>query len=71
MKPHEILALLEEASGTKMYEKKKQNALKTLEKKEAKLQEIDKVGAGIAKRWPGSWGGWGSDVRLTGCLGVA
>ncbi|KAG2446681.1 hypothetical protein HYH02_008249 [Chlamydomonas schloesseri] len=43
MKPPEILALLEEASGTKMYEKKKQNALKTLEKKEAKLQEIDKL----------------------------
>ncbi|KAG2489543.1 hypothetical protein HYH03_011994 [Edaphochlamys debaryana] len=41
MKPPEILALLEEASGTKMYEKKKQNALKTLEKKQARLDEID------------------------------
>ncbi|GFR44483.1 hypothetical protein Agub_g5746 [Astrephomene gubernaculifera] len=41
MKPPEILALLEEASGTKMYEKKKQNALKTLEKKQARLEEID------------------------------
>ncbi|KXZ47637.1 hypothetical protein GPECTOR_34g796 [Gonium pectorale] len=41
MKPPEILALLEEASGTKMYEKKKQTALKTLEKKQARLEEID------------------------------
>ncbi|EFJ41565.1 structural maintenance of chromosomes protein 2 [Volvox carteri f. nagariensis] len=44
MKPPEILSLLEEASGTKMYEKKKQNALKTLEKKQARLEEIDHVG---------------------------
>ncbi|GLC36640.1 hypothetical protein PLESTB_000125000 [Pleodorina starrii] len=41
MKPPEILALLEEASGTKMYEKKKQTALRTLEKKQARLEEID------------------------------
>ncbi|GLI60880.1 hypothetical protein VaNZ11_003100 [Volvox africanus] len=41
MKPPEILALLEEASGTKMYEKKKQNALRTLEKKQSRLSEID------------------------------
>ncbi len=45
MKPPEILALLEEASGTKMYEKKKQASLRTLEKKQTKLLEIDQVGA--------------------------
>ncbi|MEW5297617.1 MAG: hypothetical protein WDW36_000815 [Sanguina aurantia] len=43
MKPLEILGLLEEASGTKMYERKKDMAEKTLEKKQAKLLEIDSV----------------------------
>jgi structural maintenance of chromosome 2 len=43
MKPEEILSLLEEASGTRMYEKKKDGALKTLERKQAKLDEIDEV----------------------------
>ena len=43
MKPQEILAMLEEASGTKMYEEKKERALKTLDKKESKLREIDEV----------------------------
>lgn len=43
MKPPEILSLLEEASGTRMYEKKKEASLKTLEKKQAKLEEIDQV----------------------------
>lgn len=43
MKPPEILGLLEEAAGTKMYESKKQHALKTLEKKQIKLDEITKV----------------------------
>ncbi len=43
MKPPEILSLLEEASGTRMYEKKKEVALRTLEKKEAKIAEIDNV----------------------------
>lgn len=45
MKPPEILALLEEASGTKMFEKKKQLSQKQMDKKEARLQEIDKVRA--------------------------
>jgi hypothetical protein len=44
MKPPEILSLLEEASGTKLYERKKDAALKTLSKKEARLEEIDQVG---------------------------
>jgi structural maintenance of chromosome 2 len=43
MKPPEILSLLEEASGTRMYEKKKEVALKTLEKKQSKINEIDQV----------------------------
>lgn len=43
MKPHEILGMLEEAGGTRMYETKKEGALKTLTKKEAKVAEIDKV----------------------------
>lgn len=44
MKPPEILSLLEEASGTKLYERKKEGALKTLAKKQTKLDEIDQVG---------------------------
>jgi hypothetical protein len=47
MKPPEILSLLEEAAGTKLYEKKKDQSLKVLEKKQAKLEQIDQVGA-----WP-------------------
>lgn len=43
MKPPEILGLLEEAAGTKMYESKKQAALRTLEKKQVKVDEINKV----------------------------
>ena len=33
MKPHEILGMIEEAAGTRMFENKKQAALKTIEKK--------------------------------------
>lgn len=43
MKPLEILGLLEEAAGTSMYENKKENALKTIKKKENKLEEINKI----------------------------
>ncbi|CAB4067167.1 SMC2 [Lepeophtheirus salmonis] len=43
MKPPEILSMLEEAAGTRMYESKKQNAQKTIEKKDAKLKEIDNI----------------------------
>ncbi|KAB7504389.1 Structural maintenance of chromosomes protein 2, partial [Armadillidium nasatum] len=41
MKPPEILAMIEEAAGTRMYESKKQQAQKTIEKKDAKLKEIN------------------------------
>ncbi|KAL5720567.1 Structural maintenance of chromosomes protein 2-2 [Ranunculus cassubicifolius] len=43
MKPPEILSMLEEAAGTRMYETKKEDALKTLEKKQSKVDEIDKL----------------------------
>ena len=43
MKPVEILGLLEEAAGTKMYETKKQVAVRTMEKKQLKVDEINKV----------------------------
>ncbi|XP_035992751.1 structural maintenance of chromosomes protein 2 [Fundulus heteroclitus] len=43
MKPLEILAMIEEAAGTRMYECKKLGAQKTIEKKEAKLKEIQTI----------------------------
>ncbi|XP_064086930.1 structural maintenance of chromosomes protein 2-like [Macrobrachium nipponense] len=43
MKPPEILAMIEEAAGTRMYESKKQQAQKTIEKKDAKLKEINDI----------------------------
>ncbi len=49
MKPPEILGMLEEAAGTRMYETKRQGALKTLEKKQSKVDEINKVGVMITK----------------------
>ncbi|XP_054275835.1 structural maintenance of chromosomes protein 2 [Macrosteles quadrilineatus] len=41
MKPPEILSMIEEAAGTRMYETKKQQAEKTIEKKDAKLKELN------------------------------
>lgn len=43
MKPPEILSMIEEAAGTRMYESKKQSAEKTIEKKDAKLSEINSI----------------------------
>lgn len=40
MKPLEILALIEEAAGTRTFEERKDKAQKTMAKKEAKLSEI-------------------------------
>lgn len=37
MKPPEILGMIEEAAGTRMFEHKKQNALKTIERKQIKV----------------------------------
>lgn len=39
MKPTEILSLIEEAAGTKMYEDRREKAERTMSKKETKLQE--------------------------------
>ena len=39
----QILSMIEEAAGTRMYESKKQQALRTMEKKEMKLSEINAV----------------------------
>lgn len=54
MKPLEVLAMIEEAAGTKMYENKKEAALRTIEKKERKVEEInslleDKINPSLAK----------------------
>ena len=43
MKPPEILAMIEEAAGTRMYEAKKIQAVKTIEKKEEKIKEINDI----------------------------
>lgn len=43
MKPPELLSMIEEAAGTKMYENKKEAALKTIEKKERKVDEINSL----------------------------
>ena len=43
MKPPEILSMIEEAAGTMMYESKKQQAQKTIEKKDARLREINEI----------------------------
>ncbi|NWZ05989.1 SMC2 protein, partial [Agelaius phoeniceus] len=43
MKPPEILAMIEEAAGTRMYESKKIAVQKTIEKKESKLKNIQTV----------------------------
>eukprot|EP01138_Halocafeteria_seosinensis_P008016 gb/GECG01008191.1/.p1 GENE.gb/GECG01008191.1/~~gb/GECG01008191.1/.p1 ORF type:complete len:1233 (+),score=321.40 gb/GECG01008191.1/:1-3699(+) len=43
MKPPEILSMIEEAAGTRMFENKKQAALKTIEKKQSKVEEINRI----------------------------
>ena len=43
MKAHEILGMVEEAAGTRMYETKRVAALKTIDKKQAKVDEINAV----------------------------
>mmetsp|Transcript_21807 Transcript_21807/g.34936 ORF Transcript_21807/g.34936 Transcript_21807/m.34936 type:complete len:1212 (-) Transcript_21807:1286-4921(-) len=43
MKPPETLSMLEEAAGTRMYENKKAGALRTLEKKQTKVEEINRL----------------------------
>lgn len=43
MKHQETLGMIEEAAGTRMYENKKAGALRTLEKKQNKVDEINKL----------------------------
>lgn len=43
MKPPEVLSMIEEAAGTKMYENKKDAALRTIDKKERKVEEINSL----------------------------
>ena len=43
MKPPEILSMIEEATGTSMYESKKESAQRMMEKKENKLTQINQV----------------------------
>ncbi|KAF2098739.1 RecF/RecN/SMC protein [Rhizodiscina lignyota] len=43
MKPQEILAMIEEAAGTRMFEDRRDKAFKTMAKKEMKLQEIQEL----------------------------
>ena len=42
----QILAMIEEAAGTRMYESKRAAAQKTIEKKDSKLKEIETVRPG-------------------------
>eukprot|EP00038_Savillea_parva_P009361 m.183060 g.183060 ORF g.183060 m.183060 type:complete len:1218 (-) comp15704_c0_seq1:286-3939(-) len=43
MKPRETLSMVEEAAGTRMYETKKVSSLQTMERKEQKMAEIDRL----------------------------
>ena len=43
MKPVEILAMIEEAAGTRMFEDRRDKAFKTMAKKEMKVQEINEL----------------------------
>lgn len=43
MKAPEILAMIEEAAGTRMFEDRKEKAFKTMDKKDSKLNEITSV----------------------------
>lgn len=43
MKPQEILGMIEEAAGTSMFEERKDKAVKTMAKKDKKMEEIQEV----------------------------
>jgi structural maintenance of chromosome 2 len=44
MKPAEILGMVEEAAGTRMFEERKDKAVKTMTKKDKKVEELASVG---------------------------
>lgn len=43
MKPTEILSMVEEASGTRMFEERRDKAIKTMSKKDKKVEEINEL----------------------------
>ncbi|KAI8451653.1 hypothetical protein BY996DRAFT_7280118 [Phakopsora pachyrhizi] len=43
MKPQEILGMIEEAAGTSMFEERKEKAVKTMAKKDKKMEEIQEL----------------------------
>ncbi|KAH6597398.1 hypothetical protein BASA61_003168 [Batrachochytrium salamandrivorans] len=43
MRPPEILAMIEEAAGTRMFEEHKEKAIKTMDKKDARLNDISNL----------------------------
>ena len=43
MKAAEILGMVEEAAGTRMFEERKDKAMKTMTKKDKKVEEIESV----------------------------
>ncbi|KZT55562.1 condensin complex subunit SMC2 [Calocera cornea HHB12733] len=43
MKPQEVLGMVEEASGTRMFEDRKEKAIKTIAKKEKRVEEITSI----------------------------
>ncbi|KAL7748023.1 Structural maintenance of chromosomes protein 2 [Sorochytrium milnesiophthora] len=43
MKPPEILSMIEEAAGTRMFEERRDKALRTMERKEKKVQEVQSL----------------------------
>jgi hypothetical protein len=49
MKPAEILGMVEEAAGTRMFEERKEKAVKTMTKKDRKVEEIE--GVSTWRRW--------------------
>lgn len=55
--------MIEEAAGTRMYETKKQQAQKTIEKKDAKLKELNDVSYKLVLSGQAE-----SYINFTGCL---
>lgn len=49
MRPAEILSMIEEAAGTSMFEEKKEKAVKTMAKKEKRLDEIQEVSLSFSR----------------------
>lgn len=43
MKPREILLMIEEAAGVRVYEAKRRAAMTTIERKEHKMENMNKV----------------------------